>query len=331
MINWLNVRGEVDYFYHSENFDGGTWHNDDDKVGIANLIRKGIATAGKIEDSQTLKVATNWIDGLADQDRFFLGMNLQNTHFSYVNPPGGATPHQPSDIASGALYYLWPVELKEVIRNKYLNAVYNLDQQLAVFADRLKARNLWDRSLIVIVGDRGEAFHEHGFGNHSGPMYDEVMRTFVMIKPPKGSALKRGTFDGAVSHLDITATIPDLLDIPVPDSFQGVSILRNSGNSDGETPVRETSVRKTPVFMHTNAVVKQSGVVHWPWKLLKTYYPFEKMELYHLEQDPGEQRNLAETEVNQTDQLSGELDLWINRHLLYYSAPKYYKNYSPPK
>jgi arylsulfatase A-like enzyme len=317
MINWLNVPAEVDYFYHSEDFAGDTWYHKADRKGIGQLIRMGIATAGKIEDSQTLKIASRWIEGLGNERRFFLGMNLQNTHFSYVIPPGGARPYQPSEIESGALYYLWPVALKTVVRNRYLNAVHNLDRELSSFAAALKARNLWDEALVVIVGDSGEAFHEHGFGNHSGPMYDEVMRTFVMVKPPKTSALPRETFQEAVSHLDITATIPDILGMPIPASFQGRPVFKPGAAG--------------PVFMHSNALVKQNGLVHWPWKLLKTYYPFEKTELYDLARDPGETRNLAESESGNAARLSGQLDLWINRHLLYYSAPEYYRRYNPPK
>ena len=317
MINWLNVPAEVDYFYHSENFEGDTWYHKADRKGIGQLIRMGIATAGKIEDSQTLKIAARWIEGLGNKRRFFLGMNLQNTHFSYVIPPGGARPYQPSEIESGALYYLWPAALKSVVRNRYLNAVHNLDRELSAFAATLKARNLWDEALVVIVGDSGEAFHEHGFGNHSGPMYDEVMRTFVMVKPPKNSTLPRDTFQDAVSHLDITATIPGILGMPVPASFQGRPLFQPGG--------------RRPVFMHSNALVKQNGLVQWPWKLLKTYYPFEKTELYNLNHDPGETRNLATLESANAARLSSQLDLWINRHLLYYSAPEFYSRYNPPK
>ncbi len=316
MINWLRVPGEVDYFYHSENFDGETWLNKDDEKGIIKLIREGVATAGKIEDSRTLDIATRWIDSLKNQDRFFLGMNLQNTHFTYVIPPGGVTPYQPSEIESGALYYFWPKALKQVVRNRYLNAVHNLDRLLAAFAARLKARNLWDNALVVIVGDSGEAFHEHGVGNHSGAMYDEVMRTFVLIKPPKNSPVQRGIHKATVSHLDITATIPRILGIPVPASFQGHPVFQRD--------------KTKAVFMHTNAIVQQNGMVRWPWKILKSSYPFKQVELYNLEQDPGETRNLAITEAAKTRRLSEELDLWVNRHLLYYSAPKYYNVYNPP-
>ena len=72
-------------------------------------------------------------------------------------------------------------------------------------------------------------------------MYDEVMRTFVMVKPPRNSDLPRDSFQGAVSHLDITATIPDILGMEVPASFQGRPVFQPGGSR--------------PVFMHSNALV----------------------------------------------------------------------------
>jgi len=117
--------------------------------------------------------------------------------------------------------------------------------------------------------------------------------------------------------LDITATIPGILGMPVPASFQGRPLFQPGG--------------RRPVFMHSNALVKQNGLVQWPWKLLKTYYPFEKTELYNLNHDPGETRNLATLESANAARLSSQLDLWINRHLLYYSAPEFYSRYNPPK
>ncbi len=317
MINWLNVKGEVDYFYHSENFDGETWWNKDDKLGISDLISKGVATAGKIEDSVTLKIADRWIENLKSTERFMLGMNLQNTHFSYVIPPGGTEPYQPADLGFRTVYYVWPAEHKERVRNRYLNAVVNLDRILSEFAARLQAKGVWDNALVVIVGDSGEAFHEHGFGNHSGPAFDEAMRTFALIKPPKNFQGRSGTYQDVVSHLDITATIPDILGMPVPTSFQGQSIL-----AEGQ---------RRPAFIHTNAVIKQNAIVSWPWKLMQTYFPFDRLELYNLVDDPEERVNRQHTDEEVLKQLNDELQLWIDSNLLYYSDSKYYDNYDPPK
>ncbi len=316
MINWL--RTEPDHFFHSEDYDSATWKNKYDTTGLEGMIKKGIATAGKIEDSATLKIALEWIDGLKSPDRFMLGMNLQNTHFAYVVPPGGAAPYQPADLDFRTVYYGWPAELKHRIRNRYLNAVLNLDRLIGKFADSLKARGLWDETLFVVVGDSGEAFQEHGFGNHSGPMYDEAMRTFALIKLPKSLTGRgpRGVYEAPISHLDIAATIVDLLGMKIPGSFQGRSIL--------------SAAPRGPLFMHTNAIVQQRGIVKWPMKYLYTYLPYRRRELYDLSRDPAEKQNLIGRQPAVGDALGKELDAWLSRHLLYYSSSTYYSNFDPP-
>jgi len=168
MVNWLKTP-DVNNFFHSEDYKGSTWENMDDEAGLASLIRKGISTAGKIEDSQTLKLASEWIFTQPSNTPFFLGMNLQNTHYSYVIPSGGKEPHQPSKIGFQAIYYSWPQDQAPVVKNRYLNAVINLDNLLNQFSETLKQRGLWDECLLVVLGDNGEGFYEHNFGNHSGP------------------------------------------------------------------------------------------------------------------------------------------------------------------
>lgn len=313
MINWLDVPGEVDFFFHAPDYEGHRWFDPSLKPAAAG---PGILTAGKLEDSATLAVALDWIRSLEGNRRFVLGMNLQNTHFSYVLPAGAETPYQPAELPPGAVYYKWPEAAKTEMKNRYLNAAWNLDRLIAGFVDELKRAGLWDDCVFVVVGDSGEAFYEHGFGNHSGPMYDEVMRTLALLKPPKGSPLAPGPYLPAISHLDLVPTVLDLAGMPLPDSFQGVSLL-------AERPRRR-------LFMHTNAAVKQHGLVEWPWKLLHTYYPYDRQELYDLETDPKERRDLIAAEPARARALGQTLDAWIAEQLLYYGDAKVYGRYAPP-
>lgn len=313
MINWLDVKGEVDFFFHAPDYEDYRWHDPSDRPAVEG---PGIATAGKLEDSATLAVALDWIRSLGDKRHFLLGLNLQNTHFSYILPPGAKTPYQPSDLGLDAVYYKWPESEKVQIRNRYLNAAWNVDRLLAGFVAALKHEGLWDDCVFVVVGDSGEAFYEHGFGNHSGPMYDEVMRTLALLKPPRGSGLSPGVYQPAISHIDFAPTVLDLLGMAVPDSFQGRSLL--------DPPRRR-------LFMHTNAAVKQHGLVEWPWKLLHTYYPYERFELYQLERDPQERHDLIRAKADKAAELRRTLDAWIEQQLGYYADPAIYEHYAPPK
>ena len=98
-------------------------------------MKRGIATAGKIEDSETLRISREWIDSLSSGTPFFLGLNLQNTHFSYVIPEGGEEPFQPSTIDFPTVYYGWPKDKVEEVRNRYFNAY---DQEPTFFPNLSK-------------------------------------------------------------------------------------------------------------------------------------------------------------------------------------------------
>jgi arylsulfatase A-like enzyme len=314
MINWLKGKG-IDYFYHSENYDKETWFNEDDEGGIQHLIKNKKATAGKIEDSETIRIAKRWINDLERSNNFFLGMNLQNTHFDYFVPEDSEQPFQPSVIDFPMTYYDWPPEKKKNVKNRYLNAFFNLDKIIEDFVEYLKAKGIWDKCYFIIIGDSGEAFYEHGFGNHSGSMYDEIARTFTIIKPPKD--IKPKIIDKAISHIDLFPTLLDIMKLPIPGSFQGFSAFDS------------TAVRN--VFMHNNSFVIEDGLVHWPWKMLKTYHPNKDIKLYNLALDPQEKNNKFNSYPNIAKKMEEKINLFRASQIEYYKNPEYFIKYNPPK
>lgn len=313
MINWLKTPG-VDYFFHSEDFAGSTWENHDDEPGLAALIKNKVATAGKVEDSETLAIAADWLEKNAKTRPVMLGMNLQNTHYSYVMPKGFQGPYQPSELGFKAVYYTWPKEHAHKVRNRYLNAVRGMDVALEAFAKRLQRNGIWDDALVVILGDNGEAFHEHGFGNHSGPLYDEATRTLAIIKPPANSGIPASVVNYPVSHIDLAASTLDLAGLPIPGTFQGIPYPR---------------ARERPVFMYANAFVRQFGVVEWPWKLLVTEKPVQNIELYDLSADPGERTNVFEQQMAVTREMLGDYMFWRESQFRYYRESRYAKDFPP--
>ena len=315
MISWLNIP-EIDYFYHSENYNGRTWVNKDDAPGLISLIKRGIATAGKIEDSETLRISREWINSLSSGTPFFLGINLQNTHFSYVIPEGGEEPFQPSTIDFPTVYYGWSKNKVEEVRNRYFNAFYNLDKFIQEFVVFLKQKGIWDKCWFLIIGDSGEAFYEHDFGNHSGPMYEEVVRTFCLMKPPKGKDSK--IVEKPINLIDIFPGLLNLMGASGPNCFQGVS------------PFDERKKRSS-IYLHSNAIIQQDGLVKWPWKLLSNIYPIKYLELYNLENDPNEKINQYLNKQKIAIQMQNELLRWRKIQVEYYSNPEYYQNYCPPK
>ncbi|MHA2017026.1 MAG: sulfatase-like hydrolase/transferase [Promethearchaeota archaeon] len=313
MINWLKGKG-IDYFYHSENYDKETWFNEDDRGGLSQLIKNKKATAGKIEDSATIKIAEDWISGLDHEIPFFLGMNLQNTHFDYVVSTNSIQPFEPSVIDFPMVYYDWPESKVVHVRNRYLNAFHNLDSIIKDFVSYLKKEGLWDNCYFVIIGDSGEAFYEHGFANHSGSMYDEIARTFTMIKPPKGVDVQM--VEKSISHIDIFPTLLDIMGIPIPGSFQGYSAY----DSD----------KQRKIFMHNNSFVWQDALVSWPWKMLITYHPVKKVELYNLVTDPMEKQNQIDEYPDIVNEMKQQIKIIHDSQIEYYKNPNFFIKYNPP-
>jgi arylsulfatase A-like enzyme len=314
MINWLKGKG-IDYFYHSEDYDKETWFNEDDERGLSLLIKNKQATAGKIEDSETLNIAKNWISNLNREVPFFLGMNLQNTHFDYIVSENNKQPFEPSVIDFPMVYYDWPESKAIHVKNRYLNAFHNLDNIIEEFVDYLKEEDLWDDCYFVLIGDSGEAFYEHGFANHSGSMYDEIARTFTMIKPPKD--IHTEDVEKPISHIDLFPTLLDIMRIPKPSSFQGYSAYHSDNHRN--------------IFMHNNSFVWQDALVSWPWKMLITYHPLKKIELYNLENDPMEKENQIEQFPNIVNKMKQQIKIIHDSQIEYYRNPSFFIKYNPPK
>ena len=102
------------------------------------------------------------------------------------------------------------------------------DHLVGEFLNKLKSSGEFDESLIIITGDHGEMFGEHGEIDHGASVYNEVIKVPLIIKFP-GSSIKRKT-SKLCSHLDILPTIMNYLkiDISDDDEMDGEDILNDN-------------------------------------------------------------------------------------------------------
>ncbi|HEY1284299.1 MAG TPA: sulfatase-like hydrolase/transferase, partial [Steroidobacteraceae bacterium] len=182
---------------------------------------------------------------------------------------------------------------------------------------RLRAAGVWDRAVVLIIGDNGEEFREHGYVIHGGPMHDEQARTLAILKLPKGDARGGTLFERPMSHIDFVPLLVQLAGLPEWNGFQGRSPFLASGDP--------------PVFMLVNAVVREYDVVRWPWKLMRRTFPQRAVELYDLEADPRERHNLARALPHTVAQLSRDMESWRSCQLSYYADSKAYTQLAPPR
>ena len=92
------------------------------------------------------------------------------------------------------------------LRALYDGEVQAADRQFGRFVEQLKFFDLYDESLIILVGDHGEEFGEHGGFDHRRTLYEELLRVPLIVKFPRSWELS-GRIATPVSTLDLAPTI----------------------------------------------------------------------------------------------------------------------------
>jgi arylsulfatase A-like enzyme len=113
-------------------------------------------------------------------------------------------------------------------RQAYYNNLRTLDAQLQRVCEHLAKTGLADRTLLVFVGDHGEAFGQHPqVWGHTFGFNSEMFRVPMLFWQPK--LIPPQVIKFPTSHVDVAPTLLDLLGFPYDESrFQGESVLRGT-------------------------------------------------------------------------------------------------------
>lgn len=149
-------------------------------------------------------------------------------------------PHQPYDPPAEYRNIYQPLSYAEEYSKKSLKRIdlYDgeikyLDDQLKELFDYFKSEGLYEDLMVIIVGDHGEQFKEHGNYGHGNQLFNEEVHIPLIIKT--GSNPVRKTIDYTVSVVDIYPTVLDVLGVRPSDKLPGVSLLneKNLGSRSG--------------------------------------------------------------------------------------------------
>ncbi|HDL63879.1 MAG TPA: hypothetical protein ENH12_00670 [Proteobacteria bacterium] len=178
------------------------------------------------------RLAVDWLDQHKD-DQFFLFLHMWDPHFDFVPPPPYNTRFDPDykgNITSQHFMFnkdinpnMSPRDLEHIIA-LYDGEIAFTDYYLGMVFDRLKELGIFDRTLIIITGDHGEEFFEHGNKGHRITLYDESVRIPLIVILP-GRDLKGMKISRQAGIIDISATILDYLGLPIIPPMQGRSLL----------------------------------------------------------------------------------------------------------
>lgn len=172
----------------------------------------------------------------------------------------------------------------------YLRCLASLDENVGRVLDYLKKTGLDTNTIVIYTSDQGFYLGEHGWYDKRF-MYEESYRQPLLAQWP--GHIPAGSSTGAmVMNLDFAPTFLDLAGVAVPRDMQGVSLKPIL--LSGETPQnwrRETYYHYFE-YPGVHAVKRHYGLRTERYKLLHYYYDIDAWELYDLEQDPREMRNV---------------------------------------
>jgi arylsulfatase A-like enzyme len=195
-------------------------------------------------------------------------------------------------------FYAKKREGKELTRWKYQNymrdymsCLLSLDENIGQMLDYLEKSGELDNTIIVYTSDQGFFLGEHGWFDKRF-MYEEVYRMPLLVRFPK--AIKPGTVSNALTmNVDFAPTFLDYAGVKIPKEIQGVSlkpIFENRGAATKDW--RKATYYHYYEYPSWHSVKRHYGIRTERYKLMHFYNDVDEWELYDMQKDPQEMKNI---------------------------------------
>ena len=184
----------------------------------------------------------------------------------------------------------------------YNSLVEKVDREIGVVLDALPRNRV-----TIFSSDHGDLSGSHGLPFKGPAMYEELVRVPLAISWPE--KIRSGRSEALVSLIDVLPTLCDLTGVRAPEGVDGLSLRQ----------VLEGRSQRVRDMVFGEYYGKQSWRV--PIRMVRTsqwkyvrYLEYGE-ELYDLEADPGELRNLAgePRAAAERARLARAMDEWIRR------------------
>jgi uncharacterized sulfatase len=210
---------------------------------------------------------------------------------------------------------------------KYYGSIHAADRNIGRVLAKLDELKLSENTVVIFTSDHGYNIGQHGVytkGNGSwvagkveGPrrpnMFEESIRIPFLVRWP--GVVKPGTtIDAMIQNIDTFKSILGMLDVPLPagakiDGMDFSTLLHAASPAEAKWPRLEIFGQYD---MHNSGLAYMRMIRTDRWKLVRHYYCHGLDELYDLQSDPGEKKNLFNNPAAKAtrDELQARLTKW---------------------
>jgi arylsulfatase A len=199
---------------------------------------------------------------------------------------------------------------KEFPNPVYAAMLESVDQAIGRLRRKLKQTGVAENTVFIVTSDNGGVTHPRITDNSplragKGHLYEGGIREPLIVAWP-GFTKPGRTVHHPVTSVDYLPTLLELAGAPIQKGIDGVSfasVLR--GRSLAE---------HRPLFWHYPHYSPQggepAGAVRWgDWKLIE-FFGDGRSELFNVKDDPGERRNLVQSQTATANKLREMLRAW---------------------
>ncbi|HZQ08225.1 MAG TPA: sulfatase [Anaerolineae bacterium] len=273
------------------------------------------------------KLTARALEWLTTQARapFFLWLHYMDAHHPRYSPSEVFSSIGAPNLSRKRQFFLNQVWLRGDVsaaylaryRQEFVNTydagIRRVDDQLQNIIHKLEQQGIWDETAIVVLGDHGEEFLEHGSVGHLPPkLYQELLHVPLLIHAPSRHTPRRMATPFGV--IDLAPTLLTMLGVEAPASFQGVSRWDSliKGNLT-PAPIISEAIENCRNLQHVQSRLQPRllAVREGPHKLLANFAE-PSIEFFDLRRDAAEQESLA---VNAAPRASRELLQTARAHL----------------
>jgi arylsulfatase A-like enzyme len=309
---WLSFAGQGNYYPVKDN---------QGRVNKININGERVPQKGYITDELT-DYAIDWLDSRSTDKPFFMYLSHKAVHSNFAPAKrheqqyADVEIHVPASQADTKENYLGkPMWVKnqrnswhgvdfpyhsdlnvQEYKRQYHRALSAVDESLGRIMQYLKDNNLEKNTVIMLMGDNGFMFGEHGLIDKRNA-YEESMRVPLLAYAP-GYLEKGLVVDEMVANLDIAPTVLDIAGVKSPQHFEGQSFLPLAQNKKVPNWRQdflyeyywEFNYPQTP----TTFALRRDN-----YKLIQYHGVWDTEELYDLKNDPKEMNNLIDAPEHQ--------------------------------